>query len=638
MIKKYFLFSVFSLAVATASAFSDSTAIELSEVKVTTTRSQVFRVAGQTLQELDSTQIHTSPVQSIDGLLKQIPGVDIRQRGTAGSQADISLRGGSFDQVLVLLNGVDVSDLQTGHHNLNLPVDIADLSSVVVLQGAGARRYGTQAFSGAVNLITQQPTRSGVRGQASYGSFNALHLGAGYSLVGKNIKHSASVSYRSNDGYRANTDLNQLQLYSLTKLETPSVGDWTLQLAHLEKSFGANGFYSLAYPNQFEHIQNHFASLSWKQQFDQLKLQAHINARRHYDRFELFRDFEGAAAWYADHNYHLTDMLSGDLQAEYTADWGKLSGGARLRNDHIFSTVLGVPLAAELIKNNPYESDKNFTRSAERRVAQLNLDYNKGWRNFLFSAGTTMLYNNTFGVQLNGGADISYIPIHELMLFASIQSASRLPTFTDLYYQSATQMANPNLIPERGTTAEVGGQFIKGSLQVQGAFFYRMGRDIIDWVKFPEEEKWVSMNHATLNTMGSELSLQYQFDNIALKHASLSYSFVHSDKQSGDFDSKYALDYLRHQLRLDIKQQLFSSVNLLWQFSYSDRAGTYTDFQSAELRPYDPFFIASLGAEWVRGPFRLYADLQNIFNAEHVDFGGLPLPGIHGNIGLKFNY
>lgn len=636
--KKYLLFIAFSFISVFASAFNDSTAIELSEVRVTTARVRIFRGLGQTLQVMDSSQIHSSPVQSIDGLLKQLPGVDIRQRGTAGSQADISLRGGSFDQVLVLLNGVDVSDPQTGHHNLNLPVDIADLSSVIVLQGAGARRYGTQAFSGAVNLITQQPTRSGVRGQASYGSFNALQLGAGYSLVAKNIKHNTSISYRSNDGYRANTDLNQLQLYSQTKLETAAVGEWSLQLAHLEKSFGANGFYSLAYPNQFEHIQNHFASLSWQQQFNQLKLQAHLNARRHYDRFELFRDFEGAASWYADHNYHLTDMLSADVQAEYSAEWGRLSGGARLRNDHIFSTVLGVPLAAELIKNNPYENDKNFTRSAERRVAQLNLDYNKGWSQFLFSAGATMLYNNAFGVQLNGGIDISYIPIHELMLFASIQSASRLPTFTDLYYQSATQMANPNLIPERGTTAELGGQYNNGPLQLQGAFFYRMGKDIIDWVKFPGQEKWVSMNHAELNTLGSELSLQYQFEGFALKDAVLSYSFVQTDKQSGDFDSKYAMDYLRHQLRLDLRHQLFGRVNLLWQLSYSDRAGSYTDFQSAELRPYEPFFMAGLGAEWVKGAFRVYADIQNILNTEHVDFGGLPLPGIHGNIGLKFKY
>ena len=95
------------------------------------------------------------PVHDLQDLLKFASAVDVRQRGNNGVQADISIRGSSFDQVLILLNGIQLNDPQTGHHNLNLPVSY-DIDRIEILEGPSARLYGPNAFAGAINIITGQ--------------------------------------------------------------------------------------------------------------------------------------------------------------------------------------------------------------------------------------------------------------------------------------------------------------------------------------------------------------------------------------------------------------------------------------------------------------------------------------------------
>jgi iron complex outermembrane receptor protein len=121
------------------------------------------------------------PVQSVDELLESVAGIDIRQRGVGGTQSDISIRGGSFDQVLVLLNGVNITDPQTGHYNLDVPVELSDIVRVELLQGSVARIYGPNAFSGAVNIVTEKKETSTISVQTAGGSYNSFiqNLSAG---------------------------------------------------------------------------------------------------------------------------------------------------------------------------------------------------------------------------------------------------------------------------------------------------------------------------------------------------------------------------------------------------------------------------------------------------------------------------
>ena len=139
----------------------DSLTVTLQDLQVQAMREKQFPGTTKVLYKYSSKEIGNAT--SADAFLKNIPGVDIRQRSIGGTQADISIRGGSFDQVLVLLNGVNITDQQTGHHNLNIPVDLQDVDRIEVLMGSAARRYGNQAFSGAINIITNPSSQDMVK-------------------------------------------------------------------------------------------------------------------------------------------------------------------------------------------------------------------------------------------------------------------------------------------------------------------------------------------------------------------------------------------------------------------------------------------------------------------------------------------
>ncbi|ULT25524.1 TonB-dependent receptor plug domain-containing protein [Sphingobacterium sp. E70] len=105
---------------ATHAQMRDTTA--LNEVIINQNRLQIpFSKQNKNVQILTQEDIQRLPNRSINELLTNIPGVDVRQRGPFGSQADVSIDGGSFEQTAILLNGVKITDPQTAHHNMNLP-------------------------------------------------------------------------------------------------------------------------------------------------------------------------------------------------------------------------------------------------------------------------------------------------------------------------------------------------------------------------------------------------------------------------------------------------------------------------------------------------------------------------------------
>ena len=596
---------------------NDSIIIELDEFQIEAVKEQYFPGLSRSISSFSSEEIQQFPTLSLDDLLKSIPAVDIRQRGVGNTQADISIRGGSFDQVMILLNGIDITDRQTGHHNLNIPVELADIDKIEVLHGSASRKYGSQAFSGAINIITNPKNAPKLKLSVNAGLFDTYsqHLSFG-SEKGK-FSHFTSLSHHNSRGYRDNTDYDIYNLFTHLQYAAPKAGKYDFQLAYQHKSFGANGFYSLDYPNQFEHIQSLSSALNWKQKIKNIAFAININYRKHYDRFELFRDFEAALPFYLDHNYHLTDALGINVDMEYQSKVGTLSGGTSIRYDHILSTVLGENVSDSMrFVLNPFErkSKKYFDKNAHRLIQIAYLDYKKAVDKVYLSTGISIAYNPEFGTQVNGGADISYLPFYGMKLYASYNTASRLPTFTDLYYQSPIQIADPNLQSEKSFTTEIGANYLYKMFDFQAIAFYRQGKDIIDWVKYPEEEAWKSMNHSSVNTFGNTLSINYKSNNKFIKNASMHYSFLHTDKESYGYDSKYALDYLRHHLNLSLQHRFTQYFVISWNAIYNNRTGTYIDFSTNKLVTYPSYILINTRVIWEKYNFRIHIDLNNLLN------------------------
>ncbi len=626
-----FLFSSF---VSFSQKNADTLQVDLRAINVNAAQNQLKSSSGRLLTIIDKATIDNMPVQNLDDLLETISGVDIRQRGVGGTQSDISIRGGSFDQVLVLLNGINITDPQTGHYNLDVPVDLSDISRIELLQGSAARLYGPNAFSGAINIITNAKSKNSVSAQLTAGSYGTFTQNISGNIGSKKLATFGSFSNKSSDGYIPNTDYKILNAFSHTTLTTDKAGKFDLQLAYQQKSYGANAFYSFAYPNQFDHTKTFLGALNWSLTKEKFSFMAQAYLRKHYDRFELFRDsIRIKPSWYSTHNYHVTDVSGAKATATYQSSFVKSNFGVDVRNEHIFSNALGIALPTP--KENIFAAGHSFTKSDNRLLSTAFADFSKTIQRFNMAIGASTTYNARFGWLWFGGTEVSYSATDNLRLYTSANTAVRLPTFTDLYLQNSIQKADPNLLPEKSTTIEAGVKYDKQRLKLNGAAFYRIGKNVIDWVKFSPISKWESKNLADINAFGVDASAKYNIKNKFLKKISLSYSYLTLNKEAVTFDSKYALDYLRHKAVLSVNHSIFSKFSVQWKASYNERAGDYVDFVSAAKTLYKPFAMVDVRLLWTNRYYDVFADGNNLLNANYADYGGLVQPGINYNVGVR---
>ena len=627
---------------------SDSTRItrdvNLDEVEISESRPKLGSGLARTISVTDQKEIAASPVSSIDDILEQVAGVDVRQRGSDGIQADLSIRGGSFDQVMILLNGVNITDPQTGHYSLDIPVDLQQIQSIEVLQGSGARIWGPNAFSGAINIITI-PSLSNISKRVNLeigtGSFGYQTQSASGFLQKGNWRLGGSLSHKKSDGYIENTDFEVFNGNFQAAFQSQSTGTFQLQLGYQQKAFGANSFYSFAYPNQFECTKTLFSALNWEKKIGDIDFQAQIYERQHHDRFELFRDMENTASWYTGHNYHQTDVTGGSIKAFKVSSLGKTTVGMDISNEHIFSNVLGLNMSEN--RTDFLDEGALFTKEKNRTNYRIFADQTAFWGPFQLSGGVSGNYNSDFGRYFFGGLDIGYNITSSLSAYCSYNHAVRLPTFTDLFYKSPTQISNPDLNPELSDTYEVGLKYMLQKFKVSASTYYRDGKNVIDWVKMPDSTKWESKNLTEVKALGTDIMGEYTFEKGFLQKIRLSYSYLYLDKQAESYDSKYALDYLKHKICLHLEHRIFENrkvgmLNGVWNMAWQDRAGNYTDFATNKKKSYKPYFLADVRLQWNKNNIGIYGDINNLFNTGYADFGGLIQPGRSIRAGIKFGF
>ncbi len=648
------LFSILTFENLSAQEESDSLTVNLSELQVNASAKKLYSEMGRILTVIDKTEIKRSAVQSIDQLLDYVAGIDIRQRGTNSTQADISIRGGSFDQVLVLLNGVNITDPQTGHFNLDIPLNLSDVSRIEILEGSSARVLGPNAFSGAINIVTENSDKQSLKAELTGGSFVTLGQTVSGNFNLNDIQTFASISHSSSNGYISsptpnftylqsmyaynlnaggNTDFNFLNGFVHSSLKTDAFGKFELQLAGQMKDFGANSFYTLAYPNQFESTKTLMAALSWSLTSGNWQYNAQAYWRQHHDRFELFRNYVGAASWYKFHNYHMTDISGGKASATYSSILGKTTLGVEVRNEHIFSNVLGNSIDS---LRAPLELNGFFTKENNRLIETGLIDHSVKLGKWYFSAGAAATNSTTFGMNGFGGVDMAYSFTDNIRIFADANSAVRLPTFNDLYYNNPKQkiIANPNLRPEKSQTIELGTKIYQENWKLDATVYYRMGQNVIDWVKLHSDSIWQSKNLTSVNAFGGDVSFVYYFQNGFIKKLGLTYSYLQMDKSADNYDSKYVLDYLRNKFSVTVDHAVWKKLSASWKLVYFDRTGTYSDAKNVS-QSFKPYALLDTRFLWADKTFDVFLDVNNIFNSNYADYGGLTQPGINFNIGVR---
>ncbi len=623
---RFVTFSVFLFLSVWGMAQYDT--LQLNEVVVTAERSPATLMNTNRLVELlPARRIEWMPVTSVHDLLGSVPGVDVRQRGPEGVQADISIRGGTFDQTLVMIDGIKINDPQTGHHNFNLPVGLSSISRIEVMKGGASRVLGPDAFSGAVNIITRLPDSSFLEGILGAGQHGWLQAGVEGGIRSGRFRNLIQLQRSNSQGYRDNTDFGITRLFYRGRYQG-NHATVDMLVGWLDKGFGANGFYTPAFPDQYEHFRTGLTAVRVTTG-EKIRYEQSVYWRRSYDQFKLFR--HDPPAWYQGDNFHRTDVAGSEAKLMIPEEFGKTNLGAEFRQEGIRSTLLGEMTTDSVLI--PGTKGRWYNHRKTRNIFSVYIEQQILMHRFSASGGFLINHTGDYGWKLYGGADFGYKLGNKWRAYGSVNQSLRYPTFTDLYYKGPVNIGNSSLKPEEALTVESGVRWFGKGLYGSAGAYLRQGKNLIDWVKEADTLKWHTMNHTAMTTLGVEASVVLNIrehtgnDQGWMEKIRLSYAYATASKESGVYLSKYVLDYLHHQLTLGVQHLLPGPVEAYWQLAFRDRAGAYTSYPSDDKTPYPPFFLANVRFTYRLKHVFLFLNVSNIFNTSYMNIGNLPMPG-----------
>ena len=565
---------------------------------------------------LSREEIQAAPVQSINDLLKMAVGVDVRQRGPIGAQTDVSIRGGTSEQITILLNGISICDPQTGHNAFDLPCDISDIERIEVLEGPAGRVYGTSSLVGAINIVTRDVRSKMAEVRVEGGSFGYLSA-AGRVALGL---HSLSSNYTRSDGYSRskagslNSDYSGGKVFYQGGYQCEGLLlNWSGGLS--VKGFGSNTFYSAKFDEQYERTTKIYTALQGDLTIGKLHVRPAIYWNRSYDRFELIRGSEERVPF----NYHRSDVFGINLNTYFDWQLGRTAMGAEFRNEDIVSTNLGEPLS------DPFS---HYKVGLNRSNLSFHLEHNILLKRFTLSAGFIAIKNtwNQMPFKLYPGIDASYRIGDHWKVYASYNSSLRMPSFTELYYSVGGHKADKYLKPEELHAVEGGVKYSNHWLTAQTSIFHHHARTMIDWVMDTRDPNavWQSVNYTKLNTLGQEISLNSKLSTLNFQ---LSYCHLHQQKQEAAYlQSQYSLEYLRHKVTASLRWTISDHLRLSLNYRWQDRMGSYTTVDG-KVCDYHPYSVVDARLDWLQDSYTLYLEGNNLTGHRYVDYGNVPQPG-----------
>jgi iron complex outermembrane receptor protein len=609
--RKLLLF-VFLLAgpiIADLAAQVDST-YQIEAIVVKDNRIQIpFSEHSRTLNIITRSQIELLPAQSIPELLQYFAGIDIRQRGVHGVQADVSIRGGTFDQTLILINGVKMSDPQTGHHALNIPIDMESIERIEILKGPAARIYGQNAFAGAINIVTRVPEERYAKVGGTIGENDLYGIRASIAFPKSNFKQYASFSKQISDGYRYNTDYDITNLFYQTSFKYLNQ-ELELMASLVDRKFGANRFYGNDadfFADQYEEVQTSLVSLGYKNIIGDFAFRPRISWRRNVDEYLLIRD---DPAFYR--NKHTSNVLTFEVNGDYYSDLGITGIGIELMTLNLESNNLG---------------ERN------RQVGTIFLEqrFELAGDKLDITPGISASYYSDFGGRLFPGLDLGYNFNKKLKAYANTGYTWRIPTYTDLYYEDAANLGNADLKPESAIAYEAGLKYMHQGVEAQVSYFVRDGRELIDWTRATTDDRWQPQNISDVMMSGIDLSLNLRLAQITaqplIQNLRLAYTYIDAEEPQNDVEiSRYVLENLKHQLIGGLDLRLASFLYLSANYRYLDRL-TLEDYHLLDTR------LSFKTKQW-----DIFLQADNLLDTKYRESNLVDMPGRWITSGISYRF
>ncbi|MBM3248179.1 MAG: TonB-dependent receptor [Candidatus Omnitrophica bacterium] len=544
-------------------------------------------------------QIKNLPINSICEAISYL-GVDIQSRSASEVQSDFSIRGSTFQGVLILLNGMRLNDPQTAHHNSDLPVNLEDIERIEIYPGNSNLSFGLDNFAGAINIITKTPQKTKYTLRLETGE--RWDRAGVFSFENKknNLSNQFSIKRQESDGFRPGTDF-EISTVSSHHIYDFESGDVQLDLGYNQKEFGAYDFYTpgKGYPSR-EWTKTEFSALSAKLNKGKFTFNPRIYWRRHYDKFMLDDTRPSLSL-----NHHVSDALTQDFSLSFPSEFlGEVKLGQETSREKIKSTNLG---------KHARES-YSFYLQNEKMI----------FEDLVISLGNRYDHLDSFKPYFSPLFLIKYKMGSSVLHFLTSRSI-RQPSFTELYYNDPTTQGDAGLSAEEALNYEIRIiHNLENRNQLGFNIFSRQEKDLIDWAKSSvSDAKWQAKNIGKAKVLGLEF-----LTNFDLKKADLSFKYTYINRQIENKDQyipKYGPISLRHHLNMGLDYDFLSTKQAI-NFSFKKRPDR------------NGWLLANFRIAKDIKNAELFVNIENLFNVEYQEIEGIPQPGRWIKCGLRVQW
>ncbi len=578
---------------------------KLDSVVITSSRIDLpFKENSRTISIITAEQIKKSTATNVADLLQNVAGIDVRRRGIDGMQSDIYIRGGHFNQTLILIDGIKTEDPQTGHHSMNMMIPLENIERIEIIKGPAARIFGQNAFLGAINIVTKKKVEKNINVDFNTGSYNRAFLSITAATNLKKSSHQINFSSNESDGYRPNTDFENQNYFLKSSFKTKK-NSIDVLASFAERKFGANNFYTNSPSfNEYEETQTSLVGVSTKFVANNFTIKPKVYWKRNQDMFLLRREDPSFSR-----NFNISNKVGAEVNTSYTSKIG--------------ITGFGIDVAKiSLSSNNLGDQNRTmFNVFVEHRfsVANNKLD---------ITPGVSLNYFSDFDFNAFPGLDIGYKINEQIKVYGNIGYSYRIPTYTELYINIPNFLSgNANLKPEKALAEEIGIKYTKNNFKISSAFFRREAEDLIDYVKQTEDSPvFLAQNIRKITTNGFEVNASYSLKiNNKTQNFRIGYTFLEDDfHDTNVFASRYLINTsIRHHFTAGLDFEVFKILQPSISYRYAER-------------PINSYNVVDAKITVNLKSFNMYLIANNIFNTEYSENNNVPMP--KGNLVIGFNY